>query len=337
MLKNNLSLCIINKNDSKNLERLLLKAKDFVEEIVVVDTGSTDSSFEIAKQHATIAYQTTEFNDEQNNIMSFAAARNKSFELATKDYVFWLDTDDDLSNWGLLTEDLEKLKLRSKEVNIESFCIEMSYDYTWDDERKLCLQSFFRERIFNKRSDWKWVDPIHEFVETKKPKLVYTSAIRVIHLSQGARGLENDRNKRILENWLNQNNLTLFEFDKINYYLGDEELRRENFTKAVEYYIEVKHVNFWKTKALFRIGECMINTGSFDFGARFAEENIKDFDNAHFHLQAAFCYVHLRNKEKTKEKILAAINKPMLPMENPYYGNFVVQSYQNIFNESITL
>ncbi len=64
-----LSLCMIVKNEGKNLERCLKSAKPYVDEIVIVDTGSQDNTLEIAAQYgAKLDY--FEWCDD------FAAARN---------------------------------------------------------------------------------------------------------------------------------------------------------------------------------------------------------------------------------------------------------------------
>ena len=44
-----LSLCMITKNEEKNISRCLDSIKDIVDEIIIVDTGSTDKTIEIAK------------------------------------------------------------------------------------------------------------------------------------------------------------------------------------------------------------------------------------------------------------------------------------------------
>jgi len=81
------SLCMIVKDEEKDLGRCLESVKDIVDEIIIVDTGSTDKTIEIAKQfNAKIDY----FKWQQN----FADARNKSLSLATKEWVMVLDADE---------------------------------------------------------------------------------------------------------------------------------------------------------------------------------------------------------------------------------------------------
>ena len=82
-----LSVCMIAKNEAEVIGRCLDCVKSFADEIVVVDTGSTDNTKEIASRYTDNVYDFKWIND-------FAAARNFSFSKATKDYVMWLDCDD---------------------------------------------------------------------------------------------------------------------------------------------------------------------------------------------------------------------------------------------------
>ena len=82
-----ISLCMIVKNEEDVLGRCLASVKDLVDEINIIDTGSTDNTKGIAKQF-------TERVIDFKWIHHFAAARNFSFQQATKEYILWLDADD---------------------------------------------------------------------------------------------------------------------------------------------------------------------------------------------------------------------------------------------------
>lgn len=82
-----ISLCMIVKNEQDVLSRCLLSAADLVDEIIIVDTGSTDATKEVAKNFTDKIYDFIWCDD-------FSKARNFSFSKATCDYVMWLDADD---------------------------------------------------------------------------------------------------------------------------------------------------------------------------------------------------------------------------------------------------
>lgn len=83
------SLCMIVRNEERVLENCLRSAKPFFDEIVVVDTGSSDRSKTIATKYADVV---TDFEW----VDDFASARNESLRHATGDWIAWLDADDTL-------------------------------------------------------------------------------------------------------------------------------------------------------------------------------------------------------------------------------------------------
>lgn len=82
-----LSLAMIVKNESQWIERCLLSIKDTVDEMIVVDTGSTDNTKLLAQKHGATVYDFLWCDD-------FSAARNFSLSKATGDWVLILDADE---------------------------------------------------------------------------------------------------------------------------------------------------------------------------------------------------------------------------------------------------
>ncbi len=81
------SVCIIAKNEEKNIERCLSSIQHFDCEIIVVDTGSTDRTKEIAQKYGAKVYDFEWIND-------FSAARNFSISKASYDWILVLDCDE---------------------------------------------------------------------------------------------------------------------------------------------------------------------------------------------------------------------------------------------------
>jgi glycosyltransferase involved in cell wall biosynthesis len=81
-----LSLCMIAKNEARNLPRSLAPLMPYVDEAVVVDTGSTDGTPELA---ARLGARVHHFHW----VFDFSAARNFSLDQAGGDWVLWLDGD----------------------------------------------------------------------------------------------------------------------------------------------------------------------------------------------------------------------------------------------------
>lgn len=82
-----LSICIIAKNEEQNIERCLKCLQPYPFEIIVVDTGSTDKTREIAQKYTTLVYDFEWCDD-------FAAAKNYAISKAENEYVMVLDSDE---------------------------------------------------------------------------------------------------------------------------------------------------------------------------------------------------------------------------------------------------
>jgi len=82
-----ISLCMIVRNEEDNIRYCLDSVKDYVDEIIIVDTGSTDSTVDICKEYTEQVYF-YQWNDD------FSEARNESIKYATKDWILILDADE---------------------------------------------------------------------------------------------------------------------------------------------------------------------------------------------------------------------------------------------------
>lgn len=85
-----ISLCMIVRNEERLLARCLASVRALVDEIIIVDTGSTDRTVEIAGSFGAQVYHATWEND-------FSKARNISLQHATKDWILVLDADEEIS------------------------------------------------------------------------------------------------------------------------------------------------------------------------------------------------------------------------------------------------
>ncbi len=176
-----ISLCMIVRNEEEVLARCLDSVHDLVDEIVIVDTGSTDQTKEIAGRYTDRIFD-YEWTDH------FADARNYSFSFATKDYVMWLDADDYFRD-----KDREKLKKLKEELDQEVDSVVMEYHLAFDDCGNPLAMSR-RNRIVKRSRQFRWHNPIHEYLFVEGN--CYLTDIAVSH----GRVHENTgRNLRILE------------------------------------------------------------------------------------------------------------------------------------------
>jgi tetratricopeptide (TPR) repeat protein len=85
-----LSLCVITKNEAHCIATMLESARPIADEIIVVDTGSTDGTQSIAQQHGAIVVDHPWRDD-------FSEARNASLARATQPWILVLDADEELA------------------------------------------------------------------------------------------------------------------------------------------------------------------------------------------------------------------------------------------------
>ncbi len=182
-----ISLCMIVKNEEKVIGRCLESVKDLFDEIIIVDTGSTDKTKEIVKKYTNHIYDFKWVDD-------FSKARNFSFSKATKDYIMWLDADD-----VVFEKDLEELKKLKKSLDTSIDIIMMKYDISFDENMKPTL-SYYRERLFKREKNYKWIDPIHEVIPLKG-NIIYKD-ISISHMKEYHN--DPDRNLRIFENMIKE-------------------------------------------------------------------------------------------------------------------------------------
>ena len=144
-----LSLCMIVRNEEARLGACLESVKDAVDEIVIVDTGSTDRTKEIALSCTPHVYDYVWEDD-------FAAARNASMALATKPFILWLDADDVLD-----APEKEKLIALRERLDDSVDAVMLPYHYAFAPDGTPALV-FERERIVDTVTDRKHVSVLFE-------------------------------------------------------------------------------------------------------------------------------------------------------------------------------
>ena len=157
-----ISLCMIVKNEEDVLERCLESVSDLVDEIIIVDTGSTDKTKQIAEKYTEKVYSFRWIDD-------FSAARNYSFSKATKEYCMWLDADDVL----LEKDRLEFLALKHT-VLPDIDIIMMRYNTAFDENGNVSFW-YYRERLIRNKQDSPWQGAVHEVI-TPVGNVVYSDA-----------------------------------------------------------------------------------------------------------------------------------------------------------------
>ena len=210
-----LSLCMIVKNEENTLGRCLASIKTLVDEIIIVDTGSTDSTKAVARRFTGKIYD-FEWID------NFAAARNYAFSLATKELILWLDADD-----VILPKDRDILAGLLPTLPPEVDAVSMPYNLAADANGNV-TSSLRRNRIVRQNKNFQWVGSVHEYLAVSGN--IFNCGAAVTH-----KPLEHDayRNLRIYENRLQKGE----EFSPRDlFYFANELSDHRLYNRAIEYY-----------------------------------------------------------------------------------------------------
>jgi glycosyltransferase involved in cell wall biosynthesis len=146
-----LSLCMIVKNEEKNIGECLKSAQGLADEIIVTDTGSTDKTVEIAQSYGAKIEHFEWTKD-------FSAARNYSISKATSRWIIWLDADDRLPK-----KTVEELRKNlSQEIPNKVFYLVVCNSI---DEGKTGMR-FSQIRVFPNNPKIRFEGRIHEQILT---------------------------------------------------------------------------------------------------------------------------------------------------------------------------
>lgn len=144
-----ISVCIITKNEEKNIEKCLAPLMPYGFEIIVVDTGSTDRTREVAANYTDKIYDFEWCDD-------FSAARNFSLRKASHNYVLVLDCDEFLTS---LDPDAlyRAIEAHPKAVGL------LTRQSHYDNSGTPTVYTDYVERLFH-RKYYTYKFPIHEQV-----------------------------------------------------------------------------------------------------------------------------------------------------------------------------
>lgn len=237
-----LSLSMIVLNVEEYIENCLNSVVPHVNEIVIVDTGSTDRSKETILRlcpqakifdfnHRTHPHAFTLDAPEswpsdvipgpfsQRPFLSdFAAARQFGLEKCTSDYVLWLDSDDVLEHGEKLPQIVSEMERNNEDALL------FGYDYSHDGRGNSTCR-LFRERIVKRSSNPQWRQPVHEVINPIGRARV-TEDLNVRHRRQEIRTQTNvhHRNLKILLKWWHEHKNDTENLDpRMLFYLGMEE------------------------------------------------------------------------------------------------------------------
>lgn len=173
-----ISACVIVKNEEKNITQWLNNMRQIADEIIVVDTGSTDNTLNILENANITPYHFTWCND-------FAAAKNYAIQQATGDWIVFLDADEyfDASSVQRFRTEMTRYNANKKIGAI--MCQLVNVD---TDNRNKIIDTMIQVRIFRNSKDICYKKPVHEQLVTKPGKYIMQKCfdLQIIHTGYSA-------------------------------------------------------------------------------------------------------------------------------------------------------
>ncbi|MBS5932648.1 MAG: glycosyltransferase family 2 protein [Clostridiales bacterium] len=215
---NKISLCMIVRNEARNIIQCLEHALPFVDEVVIVDTGSTDATIEICEKKKIKVYSFPWEND-------FSKARNYSIEIAKYDWILCLDADEEV-----IIEDPIAFK-ESLTNNQDLFYVQMQHYETHNLDNLNNSHVSYHFRLFNKSSSLTYEGKIHERLQiSNKMRYTLNKFIKINHFGYG----QNNKNEKCIRNLT----MLLEDWNKtpdnmwLNYHIASEFFKQNEISTA---------------------------------------------------------------------------------------------------------
>ncbi len=284
-----ISICMIVKNEENHLPKCLETVRGLGAELVIVDTGSTDATVEIAKRHGARV-----FHFPWNN--NFSDARNESLKHATREWIIWLDADDLLP----VTEH-KKIRKLARENPDKGF-------YFILRNRGLDDSQCFQLRMFPNHPEIRFEGAVHEQAAGSLKRLhvpLQNSDVTLIHTGYATKEIVREKKRKYLkmmESWLAEHSddcLIQYQFALTNHTTDRHERAVQEFEKFLSHpncLNQDKNVTFY---ALILTGRSYLNLGNTEKALHYLLEAEKLSRNSDF-LKISLAEVYTNRSEPQK-------------------------------------
>lgn len=245
-----ITLCLIVRDEEKQLAFCLQSFKDIYSHLVIVDTGSVDSTKAIAKAWGADVYDFTWCDD-------FSAARNFALQQVKTEWVMVVDADDMIQDETKkkLLEELEKLSKDARGVFMP---------YSYSNMNNISGFTTYLPRIWKMEFGYQYTLPIHEYLDIPKADIPHfvRLPLPVVHQKEsGAYSKSVIRNLSILEKAVKKDPSQ----SRLLFYLGRENKSAGNYKDALDWYMKFTGIPRVSKDELNRaylgMGECYSKLG----------------------------------------------------------------------------
>jgi len=158
--------CLIVKNEEELLPNCLESIRGWVDDIVVVDTGSTDRTVEIAREYGAKVY----FKEWEG---SFSKARNYSISKATGDWILYIDADEEF-----VQDDIHRVRQAMALDNCRLISVDI---YNIKKETGECTSILSYPRIFRSDAGFKFAGRVHNQLQYDESEVIVQAGVRLKH------------------------------------------------------------------------------------------------------------------------------------------------------------
>ena len=293
------SVCIIAKNEEKNIEKCLRSIHKHPFEIIVVDTGSTDKTKEIAARYADKVLDFTWVND-------FSAARNFSIDAASHDWILVIDCDEYITKLNF--QEMQKLMAQYPhaigQLTRDNICYNKSHE--------LIHSTDLVERLFHRRL-YEYEGTIHEQVVKKDRTQGYGFTFPLFITHTGYCGTEEEINAK------SQRNISMLKaaLEKtpddpyLFYQLGESFMLKNDYESAFEYFdkgffLEVDESLEYVQRMMNSYGYSMLYTGRIEKALTLANVYDAFSNNADFLFLMGNIYLKARINDRALMEFMRA-------------------------------
>ena len=281
-----ISAVFIVKNEQDMIVAALESVKE-ADEIIVIDTGSTDLTKEIAARYTDKIFDFPWIDD-------FAAARNEAIRHATGDWIYSIDADQ------LLLSPIKALREEARLAEEEGHKVLLVKTLAGPDRKQI----HWREVFFKNDPEVYWVGAVHEALTMRGTK---RSTIERFRGSSPSKAADPERNLRILEGQeKTQRNL---------FYLGRENYERKRYGVAIKWltnYIQNPSWTGERAEAYLTLARCYWFTNQGDKAREACLEAVRLNPMFREALLLMSTLYHSPNKEKWAALAKAADNSDVL-------------------------
>jgi len=288
-----ISLCMIAKNEEKNLSNCLNSVKDITDEIIIVDTGSTDKTREIAKKFNAKVYDFKWVDD-------FSAARNESLKHATKDWVLVLDADEILDEESKkaikgLVNDKENdafLFLQKNYTNDSSVAGFVNEEHEKNSKKYAGWYGSFIARLFRNKKGYEFEGTVHELVEPSVKRSngrIAATNIAVHHYGNAEPNARKKKMQFYLE--LCRKKVKQKPSDSSYYELGVLQKENSQFDDAIKSFKKAVELNPKHSMALYELGVIYEQQKDYDKAIMNYTESLRVKENSEAFQSLGVCYM----------------------------------------------